>query len=121
MTRPHLLLSLAISVLCALILAVVTAAVRFQVRPDGLRTFNSYGRWRVVPWGAVSAVKPARYYFLPHLRLSIDGSRSPSWIPLFLSDMAAFRQAVITHAGATHPIARALPIPATATTREDKA
>ncbi|MEJ6007558.1 hypothetical protein WG899_18580 [Paucibacter sp. AS339] len=117
MTKPHLLLSLAISAFCAVILGIVTAAVRFQVQAEGIRTFNTFGRWQIVPWEGVSKVWPAKYYFLPHLRLTVDGHKVPFWIPLFLNDMQAFRAAVIGHAGDAHPISRALPVPPAATER----
>lgn len=117
LTRPDVFLSLGTAALCAVVLGIVTAAVRFQVTQEGLRTFNTFGRWRMVPWEAIAAVEPARYYFLPHLKLRVDGQKRSFWIPLFLHDMVAFRGAVIGLAGAEHPVSRALPLPASSARR----
>jgi len=117
LTRPDAFTSLGVSAACALVLAIVIAAVRFQVSPAGLRTFDTLGRWRVVPWHAVARAEPARYYFLPHLRLTVDGHARHFWVPLFLHDMAGYRQAVIATAGGAHPLARALPVPASVAER----
>ncbi|RVU43812.1 hypothetical protein [Rubrivivax rivuli] len=119
LTRPGLLTSLSTSASCAVALGMVIALARFRVGPEGLRTFNSFGRWRCVPWAAIERVEPARYYFLPHLRLTVDGHRTKHWVPLFLHDMGGFRQAVAQAAGARHPLARALPIPASAAHRDE--
>lgn len=119
LSRPGLLTSLSTSLSCAVALGLVIGLARFRVGPEGLRTFNSWGRWSWVPWEAIVRVEPGRYYFLPHLRLTVDGRRTWHWVPLFLHDMGAFRQAVAEVAGARHPLARALPVPASAAHRDD--
>ena len=110
--RPDILLGLSVSGVGAVFWALVIATVRFQVTHDGLRTFNTLGQWRFIPWQAVSLAQPGRYYFLPHLRLTVDNARLSFWVPLFLADMAAYRLAVIERAGSDNPVARALPVPA---------
>jgi prepilin signal peptidase PulO-like enzyme (type II secretory pathway) len=110
-------LSLSTSLFCAIILAVVTACVRFKVSCEGVRTFSTFGRWSLVPWAAISSAVPAKYYFLPHLRLTVDGRTRSFWIPLFLSDMQGFRNAVIAYAGSDNPLSQALPVPARAAHR----
>jgi len=110
--KPDLLLNLGIALTCGLILSIPVAVFRFSVTDEGLRTFSSWGRWRLVPWEAIAAAEPARYLMSPHLRLLVDGQRSSFWLPLHLQDMQGLRTAVIAQAGANHPLALALPLPA---------
>lgn len=110
--KPDLLLNLAMGLLCGLIVSIPVAICRFSVSAEGLRTFDSWGRWRRIAWADIAVVEPARYLLWPHLRLQVDGQRRRAWLPLNLKDMAGLRAAVIAEAGAQHPLALALPQPA---------
>ena len=110
-------MSLSTSIFCAVILGIVTVCLRFKVSSEGIRTFSTFGRWGLVPWAAIASAVPAKYYFLPHLRLTVDGKTRSFWVPLFLRDMHGFRKAVIEHAGADNPLSQALPVPARAAHR----
>jgi hypothetical protein len=111
-TRPGIAITLSTSASCALILAVVTASVKFRVSAEGIRTFDSWGRWKWLPWSDIACATPAKYYFLPHIRLTVDGASRSFWVPLFLKDMQAFRDAVTDLAGAENPLSQSLPVPA---------
>lgn len=115
--RPTLVMSASISFFCALFLGAVTALVRFTVSAVGLRTFNTFGSWKVIPWDQISRADPAKYYFLPHLRLTVDHHATKYWIPLFLEDMHGFRAAVLQATDEFNPVYRALPVPASSAAR----
>lgn len=117
LTRPGILLSISTSIYCALILAIVTARLKFKVSSQGIRTFNTLGRWDLVPWAEIASAVPAKFYFLPYLRLTVDGKKRSFWVPLFLNDMHSFRSAVIELAGTDNPLSQALPVPARAAYR----
>ncbi|PND39037.1 hypothetical protein C1O66_16890 [Paucibacter aquatile] len=116
--KPDLLLNLAMGLLCGLIVSIPVAICRFSVSAEGLRTFDSWGRWRQIAWADIAAVEPARYLLWPHLRLQVDGQSRGFWLPLQLKDMAGLRTAVIEQAGARHPLAVALPQAAQPARRE---
>ena len=117
LTKPGIMMSMSTSVFCAIILAIVTACVKFRVSSEGVHTFSTLGRWGLVPWPAISSAVPAKYYFLPHIRLTVDSQKRSFWIPLFLNDMHGFRKAVIDQAGTENPLSQALPVPARAAHR----
>ncbi len=117
--KPDILNNLAMAVGCGLLLAIPVIFFRFSVSASGIKTFNTFGRWRNVGWDEIARVEPVRYNFLPHLRLTVDGVRLSYWLPLLLSEPEAFREAVGRNAGPAHPLFLALPTPAKTAARVD--
>jgi hypothetical protein len=57
----------------------------------------------------VAAVRPFNLLGLRYLRVFAKGSASAVWVPLYLTDRPRFEERVRQHAGADHPLTRALP------------
>jgi hypothetical protein len=83
--------------------------MRVTVSAEGLTCaavtgVNQFARWEEMTW-----VRPNRVILgLPYLRIGLTDGRSPIWLPLFLVDMPRFATLVLSHAGASHPVAVAL-------------
>ena len=95
--------------------AVIVAAVHFlqptQAGPQGLNLMQSWGFRRAVPWAAVRDVSFARLYLLqPSMRLT-DTQGRVYWIARDTKDLKGLHALALEHAGATHPLTRALETP----------
>lgn len=75
---------------------------------EGIRCYNSWGVYRTFDWSEISFVKSINILGFRYLRIgSVEGG-SKLWVPMFLEDMAGFREAVRDFAGTEHVLTKAL-------------
>lgn len=115
--RPDLLLNVGMGLMLAVVMCGPVYAFRFRVGPEGLHTFDTWGRWQTVPWARMRSVEPALLLHFPHLKIRVDGEGRSFWLPVMLADLEGLHAAVVDAAGLEHPLARALPRPARASYR----
>jgi hypothetical protein len=100
---------------CALVLAICSAAAlvpimivvathRWRVDADGIGGRDNWHVYRRVGWAEIASVSPRP---IPGYRFVWVNSRSRRrafWLPLFLTDMEGFRNAVARHAPPDNPL-----------------
>ena len=75
-----------------------------SVMPEGLRTFDVWGRNHVVPWGQVESARRWSFFGMPSARILCRELSTPLWLPLNLDDRERFDQLVDTYAGPADPL-----------------
>jgi hypothetical protein len=78
------------------------------VSGESLVGFRTGGGYRKALWTEIHAARPANMMGLRYLRVYINGSKYPIWVPLYLSDREGFYWRVCELAGPQHPVAVAL-------------
>jgi hypothetical protein len=84
------------------------ATLRWHVDADGIGGRDNWHVYREVGWGEIASVSPRP---IPGYRFVWVNSRSRRrafWLPLFLTDMAGFRDAVARYASPDNPLRRYL-------------
>jgi hypothetical protein len=87
---------------------VATSVMRWHVNADGIGGRDKWYVYRWVEWSDVVSVSPRP---IPGYRLvwiNARGRRRAFWVPLFLTDMTGFRQAVTELAPPDNPLRRYL-------------
>ena len=79
-----------------------------KILPDGLRCYDLVGRYRTVPWHAITAVESRRVIGLDYLYVEAEGLSAPLTLPLWLRGLPEFIALVEQRAGAEHVLARSL-------------
>ncbi len=80
---------------------------RVRVRPDGLRSFDSWGLFYTLPWGDINSVNRLSVASLSFL--SVKSSNGIGvLVPLFLCDKRRFCESLAKHAGPNHLLAKKL-------------
>jgi hypothetical protein len=79
-----------------------------KVLSDGLRCYNTYGRYSSIKWADVTGVGFMTVYGLRYVVVDASTLTWPITVPLFLSDMAEFRRLVERQAGPNHMVVQAL-------------
>ena len=83
-----------------------------RVSPEGIRSLDTIGRLRTIPWSRLHSVKPTNILGIKYLRVYSQTSRFALWVPLQLSEYDRFVQHVRSVAPASCPIVASLPEPA---------
>jgi hypothetical protein len=102
-------LGLAVSSVAALVaITIGVATLRWHVDADGIGGRDNWHVYRRVGWPEIASVSPRP---IPGYRFVWVNSRSRRrafWLPLFLTDMEGFRNAVACHAPPDNPLRRYL-------------
>jgi hypothetical protein len=96
------------SVVVLVPIMVSAASVRWHVDADGIGGRDNWHVYRHVSWPEVASVSPRP---IPGYRFVWGNSRSRRrafWLPLFLTDMEGFRDAVARYAPPDNPLRRYL-------------
>jgi hypothetical protein len=105
-------LPLGLTAAFALFLGVIFAAavVCFPVfvSPEGVRCYNYFGFYKTVPWDAMTGFRRENIFGLRYLAVDSSSGWFAIYIPLYLSDMAGFAQAVREFGGEGHPLLKAV-------------
>ncbi|MCO5297552.1 MAG: hypothetical protein M9921_11910 [Fimbriimonadaceae bacterium] len=94
---------------CAIPLFYATWTYRIDVDEEGIGGYDIWNRYHRLAWGDLATIR--KMTLAPgfaYLRLAHLSRRPVIWIPLFLVDRQRFDREVARHAGAVHPLARAL-------------
>ena len=78
------------------------------VSSESLIGFRTGGGYRKALWSEINSVRPVNLMGLRYLRVYTNGSKSPIWVPLYLSDREGFYWRVCEFAGPQHPLTVAL-------------
>ena len=92
----------------AVIWLVIFLCLRVTVEAGGLRWVNLDGAATGVAWSQIGRAEFAREFGLPFLSLWMADGDGPYHVPLLLSDIEGFKEAVAEVIDADHPVARAL-------------
>ena len=94
--------------LYALLLLGAIAYLRLRltvsVMPEGLRTFDIWGRDHLAPWAEIERVSRWSFFGMPSARLVCRGIASPLWLPLNLERRDRFDEMVRDYTEAGHPL-----------------
>ena len=74
------------------------------VMPEGLRTFDVWGRDHVAPWGSIERVKRWSFFGMPSARLISREITTPLWLPLNLDERSDFVDLVTRYTEPTNPL-----------------
>lgn len=88
----------------ALVTSLVALAYPVSVHGEGVRGFNFWGAYTMVPWEGMTRATRINLVGLPCVRVTFQGGRLPLWIPLFLSEQAEFNRAVVEFAPQGNPL-----------------
>lgn len=75
-----------------------------SVQPEGLRTFDVWGRYHTVPWESITAAKRWSFFGMPSGRIRSDAVGSPLWLPLYLDRRGRFDLLVAEYTEQTNPL-----------------
>ena len=93
------------AMICAFVLARFLAV---HVSLSGIRARTFWGASKTLGWAAISRAEVTGIPWLGFLCLYPEAGGSPLWVPLFVKNRERFRDDVLSHVDATHPISRAL-------------
>ena len=91
----------------ALIWIVHGLTFRVTVSPEGLEWTTADGEREFAKWDEIEGARPSRFLLFPLVELELTRGRR-SGFPLILSDLSGFGDAILQHAGAEHPVSRAI-------------
>jgi hypothetical protein len=97
----------ALALVCG-VFALAILCFPVYVSPEGIRCYNFFGLYRTLPWHAVTRIGHDSVFGMGYLVVASSARRSEIYIPLYLSDMAAFTDVVREHARLGHPLVEAL-------------
>ena len=82
----------------------IAALYPVRVGARGIHSFNFWGVPGSMEWGDMVVVNPAAYAGLPWIVVHSRRTKNALWLPLFLTDNEAFRQAVVQFAPPNSPL-----------------
>jgi hypothetical protein len=77
---------------------------RWHVDPGGIGGRNNWLVYHRLDWSEIQSVEPRLLPGYQHLQMNGGGRRWVFWLPLFLTDMPAFRSAVVRYAPPGNPL-----------------
>ncbi|MBC8143574.1 MAG: hypothetical protein H7Y38_19255 [Armatimonadetes bacterium] len=76
-----------------------------RVGDSGVAATDFWGRKLSLSWGEIETVTATRFCGLPYLKVvSFRKDRAVLWLPLFVRDPEAMRQAIVSSASAQNPL-----------------
>jgi hypothetical protein len=98
----------AIAVILLLPIGLAVRTSRWDVDPNGIGGRNNWHIYHYLEWSEIDSVEPWLIPGYPYLQVNGGGRRWAFWLPLFFTDMAGFRAAIIHHAPEVNPLRRYL-------------
>jgi hypothetical protein len=89
-------------------IAIAVATSRWDVDADGIGGRDNWHIYRRVTWSDVASVTPLPLPGYRFVWVNSRWRRKAFWLPLFLTDMEGFRDAVTQYAPAKNPLRRYL-------------
>lgn len=77
---------------------------KVSVYREGIRCYDGLGKYQNVTWASMRSFQRINRYTLPYLLVSSTHQREPFALPLYLSDIARFRDCVESLAGHNHEL-----------------
>ena len=94
--------------LLLLAIGLTVGASRWHVDSSGIGGPNNMLAYRRLNWNEIESVEPWLIPGYPYLQMNGGGKRWVFWVPLFLTDMPAFRAAIARYAPPNNPLRRFL-------------
>lgn len=114
-SSPHVLLlviPLAVLILCALLLALMSLRYHLDVGPHGIDCYELWMRPRHMNWDAVTRTRLLCVLGLEYLLIGVSNRWWPIWIPLFVQREKLLRDLLINYVDDAHPLKHQLDEPA---------
>ena len=89
-------------------LAYLRARLTVTVMPEGLRSFDAWGRYRVLAWRDIAAASRWSFFGLPSARVSGGSLRWPLWVPLTLEHRDELSELVASYTEPENPFRQLL-------------
>ena len=77
--------------------------------PEGVRTFDVWGRYCTVPWESLTAARRWSFFGMRSARLVSSANKAPLWLPLDLDEPEAFRALAEAYTEPQNPVRDVLP------------
>lgn len=87
-------------------LAYLRRRLTITVMPEGLRTFDVWGRDHTVPWDSLRSARRWSFFGMPSARLKSDAASVPLWVPLNLDRSDLFAELVAEYTEPANPLHR---------------
>lgn len=87
-----------------LAMAILVFLCPVYVSAEGIRSYNFYGIYSTVAWNAEMRTRRHNLFGLRYIVISSRANWTELWVPLFLSDMRGFTEAVAEFGGDEHPL-----------------
>ena len=95
------------AVLLLAAVAYLRRRLTITIMPEGVRTFDVWGRYFTAPWESISSARRWSFFGMPSARLKTTVSRTPLWLPLNLEKREVFEQLLVAYTEPAHPLRRA--------------